>query len=490
MAYGLTSSGFEKKDILTLKQEYWDALPDDWNKTENDPLFQPALACLQMAADLWDFAEALFQTNYVATSTGALLSKNTAEHGVYRLPATAASGFIGLYASAPPIEITPGTVVQSPASEIEFALSTYDFPYARKSSISNAYIRFMSLANATSEFKIVIVTNDTIPQTHTYTYTKTISDTLDTIADAFVDIFNSSPTTSYKYVAEYVGNGAFYLSCNDLTPVATFELFFYIDSVETTNIRCYNRFSYTAVNSGIINVPPGSITELKYPIVGIGDVFNFDLGNPGTEEETDTQLLIRYNKIFSFGFQTEQSLYSNLLQSGLLSYVQVYTNRTDSVDSDGRPAHTFECVMTFSKTDNVSLYTVAQIIANHEPYGVSSYGTEALPGTGDIYWTPVSTRYAWMNIDNLVFDTEQNVPFDYQNIIKNSFIDYYSENNIGDNFLFENAKSCITKFKWVKSVDLTIGASANLSPPTYSDDDILCDYKTLLSVSGDRIIFI
>lgn len=95
----------------------------------------------------------------------------------------------------------------------------------------------------------------------------------------------------------------------------------------------------------------------------------------GALEETDAVLRARRtNELEQQGTGTGETLRAQLLElTGMLD-VAVYENRTDDVDGDGLPAHSFRAVVFGTGLVDAD---VAQVVFDNSPLGIESYGSES-----------------------------------------------------------------------------------------------------------------
>lgn len=123
------------------------------------------------------------------------------------------------------------------------------------------------------------------------------------------------------------------------------------------------------------NVTAGSITEQTEVLEGVISVVNENNTYKGTDKETDTELRERYFKAISQrrSFNCE-GIKTYILENTNVVKCQVLENDTDETDSDGRLAHSYECICFGDTDENIfkALYdykvagirTVGQITKN------------------------------------------------------------------------------------------------------------------------------
>lgn len=128
------------------------------------------------------------------------------------------------------------------------------------------------------------------------------------------------------------------------------------------------------------NVSANTITIMETQITGIDSVTNTQETTGGGVEETDDELRSRaINSLFSSNKATTQAIRDSLIDAGADGAV-VYENSTSSTDTDNRPPHSFEALITGTLTND----EIAQIIWNNKPAGIQTYGNSSGTAIDDI----------------------------------------------------------------------------------------------------------
>jgi len=121
------------------------------------------------------------------------------------------------------------------------------------------------------------------------------------------------------------------------------------------------------------NVAANTITEMVTYISGVQSVTNPEPAQYGRNAETDTEFRQRYEVSTSKpGASTTDSIRATLLDEveGLRAAI-VIENETDTTDADGRPPHSFECVVYGgNRTD------IANVILKKKAGAIRAYGQE------------------------------------------------------------------------------------------------------------------
>ena len=129
-------------------------------------------------------------------------------------------------------------------------------------------------------------------------------------------------------------------------------------TLNTSNIRTTEReteIEVIALNAGTDgNVSAGAITEQTEILTGVISVNNKLNTLGGKDLETDTELRERYLKRLDrkSSFTTD-GIKNYILQNTNVQKCQVIENDTDDFDSDGRLAHSYECICYGDTNDNI-----------------------------------------------------------------------------------------------------------------------------------------
>jgi uncharacterized phage protein gp47/JayE len=127
-----------------------------------------------------------------------------------------------------------------------------------------------------------------------------------------------------------------------------------------------------AESTGPVLAPSGTLTVIETPVSGASTVTNALDADPGRDTETDAQLRIR--RLVSLnrpGTATASGIRNAILEVEDVVQVNVIENDSGVQDGDGRPAHSFEAVV--SGGDDAA---IAAAILSAKPAGIQTYGTE------------------------------------------------------------------------------------------------------------------
>ena len=122
-----------------------------------------------------------------------------------------------------------------------------------------------------------------------------------------------------------------------------------------TTIEIETDIEVIALNAGTDgNVSAGAITEQTEILTGVISINNKLNTLGGRDLETDTELRERYLKRLDrkSSFTTD-GIKNYILQNTNVQKCQVIENDTDDFDSDGRLAHSYECICYGDTNDNI-----------------------------------------------------------------------------------------------------------------------------------------
>ncbi len=123
----------------------------------------------------------------------------------------------------------------------------------------------------------------------------------------------------------------------------------------------------------------GTLLEIGTPgLTGVEGVVNIADGTTGRNRETDQEYRQRHiDRIQIGGKATPQRIRAALLEledastgALLVEFCRVDQNKSDAVDSEGRPPHSYEVTVIGDATD----LQVAQVILDTGPAGIQAYG--------------------------------------------------------------------------------------------------------------------
>lgn len=179
----------------------------------------------------------------------------------------------------------------------------------------------------------------------------------------------------------------------------------------------------TLDTTGPIIIGIGTVTELENLITGVDSVTNLEAGITGQSRETDAELRIRRERsimISSVGIV--DSISASLLELAGISYVRVYENDTNSLNSMSMPAHSLLAVVEGADEEEI-----AEILHRKKPTGITLTGNTTVQiqdSQGidkDIYFSRPNELEIHVRVD---VTTLNDFPSNGSDLIKQAIVDY------------------------------------------------------------------
>lgn len=376
--YGVTLQGFRAKRLADIKAEMEASFKDTFgagvNLDPREPFGQQIGIQSEREAAVWALAEAVYLSQYPDTAEGVNLDNVVALTGISRKQKTKSKTKAYLIGIA-------GTVV--PAGSIASVLG-------------NASARFVTNLDNT----ILPATNEIqhlqfslVPDANTFAITLDIDETAILAYNAAaIDIQNA--LNALPGITGAVVTGAMpsfdveFAGANAATPYPLMTITsntLTSTSIPVTGLFTENQLGappevfadLTAETAGPVQAPSGSLSVIETPVSGWNSIMNPLDAVVGADLETDAELRIRRSKTVSqSGASTTEAIRANLLNTADVRAALVFENRDSIPDIDGRPAHSFECVVQGGLDADIS-----QVIFDDKPAGIQTDGTTTVPIT-------------------------------------------------------------------------------------------------------------
>lgn len=293
-----------------------------------------------------------------------------------------------------------------------------------KDSSSNKYTSFNDVNISTSNCTYVKI----IPNSPTGTYTVTINGTpfsvtytepqvYSDISNALKDVINASAPT--LYAVELDGDNLI------IQPLSKFNALDVSVNINLSVVEVETPVSVKCTVVGSVNPSIGQVNSIVTNSANIISVTNYDTFVVGRDLETDSELRTRHRKSSQLsGNGTLSSIYSHLSNIEGVSLVRIFENSSDDTDGEGRPPHSFECIVEGGDPNDI-----ATTIWNSKPVSVSTYGTgyslvEDYSGSPQsVYWSRPVLKYINVRVTYTLYD-EETPPDDLVNTIKKVITEY------------------------------------------------------------------
>lgn len=426
MNYGVTDTGFVKKDITVIKAELealLKALFGDNINVDPDSTFGQFIGTFsKQGADFWDGLEQVYHSQYPNTADGVSLDNVAAINAITRKAATETFVESVLFG-------TEGTVVTA-GSQAELEETSEIFELRTAVTIS-------ALAAVKAECSV--------PATGGADYTVTINTSTFTGSGASITAIVAAIVADITAGSEPVEatdnlDGSFTIVSNDA--VTSFSVSVGTD-VDLDSFGSYGIFD--AVIAGATPVPVGTLTIIVTPISGWNSVDNLLIGQIGTDVETDVEFrLRRLNDLAAVNAATLDAIRSRISNDVEgVSQVIVLENRTDIVDSGGRPPHSFEAVVVGGESQDIGekIWEVKPAgIATHKntdpTFGISVNVTDSEGNIQIVNFSRPETIIVQV-ASRLTLYSEESFPIGGNDAVREAILAYGQELNIGNDLLIQ-----------------------------------------------------
>ena len=211
------------------------------------------------------------------------------------------------------------------------------------------------------------------------------------------------------------------------------------------------------------NVPLGSITEIVNPDANVLTVVHTGVETLGEDTETDVELRARFDIALSgSGSGTASAIRGAVMRINGVGSCAVVENDTNSVDTAGRPAHSFEVYVHAPESLDQE---IAEAIFSKKPVGIPTYGSvsnvvfDVAGNEKTIYFSRVAELAVHIKV-TIAKDTHFEI--DGVEQIKTALAEYVNGLNSGDDVIFANLYKHIFGVAGVKDVtSLSVSADGS-----------------------------
>lgn len=204
------------------------------------------------------------------------------------------------------------------------------------------------------------------------------------------------------------------------------------DNLTTESVTAI--ISFASEEPGEVSLPNGAITKIVTAPTGFLSCTNLCGYVAGRLLETDVELRQSYvDKIFSRSSRMTDSIRSAILANCAgVTAVQVYENRTNETDSEGRPPHSVEAVVDGGSNSDIAEQILATVSA-----GITTYGSVSVdvPGEDDdmieVCFNRPTYIYCWFKV-TLTISKASLVPANYAELVETAIVDAMSQVENGE----------------------------------------------------------
>ena len=204
------------------------------------------------------------------------------------------------------------------------------------------------------------------------------------------------------------------------------------DNLTTESVTAI--ISFASEEPGEVSLPNGAITKIVTAPTGFLSCTNLCGYVAGRLLETDVELRQSYvDKIFSRSSRMTDSIRSAILANCAgVTAAQVYENRTNETDSEGRPPHSVGAVVDGGSNSDIAEQILATVSA-----GITTYGSVSVdvPGEDDdmieVCFNRPTYIYCWFKV-TLTISKASLVPANYAELVETAIVDAMSQVENGE----------------------------------------------------------
>lgn len=189
-----------------------------------------------------------------------------------------------------------------------------------------------------------------------------------------------------------------------------------------------------AQNTGRIEAGAGTVTTIVTITSGWQSVDNPEPALPGTNVETDAQLRFRrFASVARSAQNTVDSMFTDIGNINGVEKTKIYENDTNTVDSNGIPAHSIEVVVQAQNTAEIR-QEIAKSIRLQKSPGCGTHGTT----TETFSFNGISNDYNFTFADRKQVEVKVNIAplsnfrFATSDVIKDNIVEYINAKQIAE----------------------------------------------------------
>lgn len=249
-----------------------------------------------------------------------------------------------------------------------------------------------------------------------------------------------------------------------------------------------------ALEAGPVLALAGTLVNIDTPVSGWDSVNNPDDGETGRAVETDPELRSRRLQSLSVtGAGTVEAIRARLLQQVEdVTAVTIIENRSDDVDSDGRPPHSFETVVSGGVDEDV-----ANLIWLAKPAGIETHGditvivTDSQDEPQPISFSRPVLVYIWVRV-TITPNGVGSWPGDANatEAATDAIVEAGSQLGVGDNVIFQSLFGPVyDAVPGIESLSIELAATSdpNTPPGSYAAENLTVGANELAAFLDDRV---
>ena len=456
--YGLTPKGPNIKRLDVILSEMHEELSEKWgvNTRQNPQSFLNVMltAFADKIAELWEFCEDVYYSQYPATAEGISLD-NAAQFGGTTRQAAAKSYYPIHCTGKDGTILATGTLIAS-GTNPPVQLSIMDQKWITRTAFNKAIIK---IAAFTASSPYTVALNGAV-----YSYSSRSTSAAQVLAGLQAAIVDADFTAEIDSERNML-----VVSANDLASTNVLILSENLTTETVTSI-----ITFGTVDTGDILLPEGVVTNIVKADAGLLSVENLCSYIAGHDEESDASLRQSYaDKIFNRSTNMLESIRSSILNNvqGVTS-VAPYENPTDSTDEYGRPPHSIEVVV-----DGGDSQAIAQEILRNKAGGITSFGevTVILPGLDgeelSISFNRPKKVYTWFRL-GVTLNRAEALPPNYADLLRGAVLSNMENLEAGEDVIPQQFVSSLHNVcSGISYIDISMFATqdSSVTPTSYPD---------------------
>lgn len=407
--YGVTTSGFVRKHLAVVVEELEDAIRDAFGnrdlRFDSKSFLGRIVGCVsQPMAELWEVAEAVFNSFYPSTAIGTALDGCLELVGLTRQPAT--SSRVALVLAGALGTSIPAASIFATEQDTNSTVSTV-FQFATEDAViigldACVWTKISQLLDPSPGGVGVSVDVNG----NTYTVTSTAGDTRAHIAGELGALIEAGEGLDYSVDGDnlLLGDGTIEYALTNIWGLGILQAgaLAYALSVDTGEIIAY----------------ANTLTTISTPVSGLELVWNPADAVLGRAEETDAEARQRREtSLAAPGATTVAAIRAALGDLAGVTRVAVYSNRTDAVDSDGFAAHSIAAVVTGGEAEEIAQVLWETVGAGDAMNGTTTCTVEDSEGvTQTMRWYRPTDTAMWVRV-TYYLESEEDFPTDGADLI-------------------------------------------------------------------------
>lgn len=476
--HGITDKGFVIKRLDEIESDINNRLKEGWGidvTIEPQSLVGTLITAFSdKIAELWELAQDEYFAMYPSTAEGENLDNSMQYAGVMRLK-KARTVYPLKCTGADGTEIPYGALVKSTTQPVK------QLQCAKAQSISRSNFRGISLycleTSGTFTVSLNGVTSSVIAESS--------SDTK-SVLEALSEKIAASNIS--KAIEQEADTERWVLKLTDTYGNSDNEIAL---SSNISVSSCSSNITFETLDYGEITLPTGSVTEISTMIDGWTSCTNDKDPVSGRLDETDVEARQSYIRRIALRSENMLSSISSALYNDVqgVEYVACYENDTDETDSDGRPPHSIEVIVSGGGEGDV-----ANKIWSKKPVGIATYGNvktvinDEYKNSHEICFSRPAPLYIWFKVSISPL-SGKSVVSNYAEIIKQAVVENISC-EIGENIIAQKLVAPIyNSISDIDYVEIKCYASEDpsQSSPSCTLDSVMVSARQIPDISDERI---